>query len=622
MSKIFARAEFSAPAPLQLRLQLRACAAPLRAARHVATSAARREYVMRAAALWAALLVGMLVGCGGSGGSSGSTATAPAGSGSTAAPQVASKPTRTPTTASLSSTDAARLLEQATFGPTPSEVKRVAALGFNAYLAEQLGMPASGYTGFTYVPHEAPSSCDRNPAAPASAASICARDNYSLFNVQRQFFENALTGRDQLRQRVAFALSQLFVVSGNKIREAYGMAAFQNLLLNDAFRNFRQVLEDVTLSPVMGHYLDMARNAKADPARGTSPNENYARELLQLFSIGVNKLNQDGSLALDAHNQPQPTYNQSVIEGFSSIFTGWTYPALMGAPSSWTNPPNFQGTMVSFPDQHDPRAKLLLDGAVAPAGQTPEADLKAALDAVFNHPNVAPFIVKQLIQHLITSNPSPAYVARIAAVFANNGQGVRGDLAAVVKAILADVEARGDSPPQPGSGHLREPALFITTLLRGLGGRSDGVFLSDQVEKMGQPLFMAPTVFNFYPPSYQLPGSNTLAPEFFIQDATTGIARYNFVAELVFHGGAAADPTVWGSIGTTLDLGSGTFPPLAPANVLLDQLSSQLLHGSLSSAARAVIASALSAIPSNAAAEQVQTAAYLMATSQQFQVEH
>jgi uncharacterized protein (DUF1800 family) len=584
--------------------------------------------MMRSAGLLAGLIAGMLAGCGGSDGSSGSTTTAPsslktmttpsAAFGSTTIPSGSSGSTTTPPAAAMSFADAARLLEQATFGPTPSEVTRVAALGFDGYIAEQIAKPATGYSGFTYVPQIAAASCQR---ASGGTAIICARDNYSSFQVQRQFFENALTGPDQLRQRVAFALSQLFVVSDEKIHEAYGMAAYQNLLLNDAFQNFRRLMEDVTLSPVMGHYLDMVKNAKANPAAGTSPNQNYARELLQLFSIGVNKLNPDGSLALDVNNHPQPTYDQNVIEGFSEIFTGWTFAPLPGAQSVWNNTTNYQGTMVSFPTHHEPGTKLLLNGAVVPAGQTPEADLKLALDAVFNHPNVGPFIGKQLIQHLVTSNPSPAYVARVASVFANNGQGVRGDLAAVVKAILGDVEARGDSPSQPSAGHLREPALFITSLMRGLGARSDGVFLRGAISAMGQPVFAAPTVFNFYPPSYELPGTGTLGPEFFIQNAATGLARSNFVNQLVFRNGAPADPTVTGSFGTMVDLSSFVGATPTPTGTLVTRLNTQLMHGSLSSAAQGIIVSAINVIPASDALGQVKAAAYLITTSQQFQVE-
>jgi uncharacterized protein (DUF1800 family) len=566
---------------------------------------------LRNAGIVAALLVGMLVACGG--GSSSSS--------STGSPTTLVNPAESTTpqaAVSMSLTDAARLLEQATFGPTPSEVKRVAALGFDAYMAEQIAEPTTGYSGFTYVPQLATVSCEPNLEAPAGTASLCARDNYTVFQVQRQFFQNALTGPDQLRQRVAFALSQIFVVSGEKLRWDYAMAAYQNLLLNDAFSNYRKLIEDVTLSPAMGWYLDMAKNAKSNPIRGTSPNQNYAREILQLFSIGVNKLNPDGSLALDANHQPQATYNQNVIEGFSAVFTGWTFAPLPSAAITWNNPVNFQGPLVSFPEQHDSGTKLLLDGAIAPAGQSPEADLILALDVVFNHPNVGPFIGKQLIQHLVTSNPSPAYVARVASVFANNGQGVRGDLAAVVKAILGDVEARGDAPSQPSAGHLREPALFITTVMRGLGARSDGILLRSSIAAMGQPIFWAPTVFNFYPPSYEIPGSGKVAPEFFIQDAATGLARSNFVNQLLFHSGAPADPTVKGSFGTMVDLSQFVRGNPTPAEIVAE-LSATLMHGSLSKAAQDIIVSALSGIPD--ALGQAQTAAYLITSSEQFQVE-
>jgi uncharacterized protein (DUF1800 family) len=555
--------------------------------------------MLRSALLGSCILAATLAGCGG--GSSGS-------------------PPPPPPVTGMSTADAARLLEQASFGPTPSEVSRVAALGLAGYLGEQLTQPATGYSGFAFVPHTPAASCKYDPANPTGTASLCARDNYSLFQVQRQFFTNALAGSDQLRQRVAFALSQVLVTSGVEIYEAYGMAAYQNLLLADAFGNYRQLLEDVTLSPVMGHYLDMANNDKPNPALGTSPNENYARELLQLFSIGVSQLNADGSLVRDAGGKPIPTYGQDVIEGFASVFTGWTYPARPGAASAWTNPINFEGRMAAFPAHHDPGAKLLLNGVTVPAGQAPEQDLKLALDTVFNHPNVGPFIGRQLIQHLVTSNPSPAYVARVAAVFADNGQGVRGDLAAVVRAILGDAEARGDAPASAAAGHLREPALFITSVLRGLGGKSDGVFLLGQASAMGQPIFTPPTVFNFYPPSYQLPGTSTVAPEFFIHDAATALARANFLQALVYGGGAAPDPTVINSIGTGVDLTALANAASTPA-ALLGQLSTQLLHGSLSPAARAAIMTALGALAPTDTLGQTRAAVYLVASSPQFQVE-
>ncbi len=537
------------------------------------------------------------------------------GGGSGASPT----PTPTPTPSQPTAADAARFLDQATFGVTASDVAHVQSVGFQQYLAEQLAATPSQYSGFSYTPHTAPADCRTDPSTPTDASSICARDDYSLFQVQRQFFIHALSDTDQLRQRVAFALSQIFVVSGTEIYEAYGMADYQNLLLNDAFQNFRTLLQDVTLSPVMGRYLDVADNDKTNAALGTSPNENYGREVLQLFSIGLYELNPDGSQMLDATGAAIPTYDQDVIEGFSSIFTGWTYAPLSGAASQWTNPINYDGAMVSFDNHHEPGSKLLLNGFTVAAGQTTTQDLQMALDNIFNHPNVGPFIGKQLIQHLVTSNPSPAYVARVSAVFANNGSGVRGDMGAVVKAILTDPEARGDAPADASFGHLREPALFITAMLRSLGGQSDGVLARSASTAMGQPMYTPPTVFNFYPPSFVLPGSQTLAPEFGIDDAATALARSNFVNTVIMLGGAQPDPTVIGSTGTSIDLTG--FSAIQDPNALISQLNQTLMHGSLSSAASSIIATAVTAQAPTDPLAAARTASYLVLTSAQYQVE-
>jgi uncharacterized protein (DUF1800 family) len=524
-----------------------------------------------------------------------------------------------PPTPSQPTADTMRLLEQATFGVTGADAAHVQSVGINAYLSEQLNSPAAQYTGFSYTPHTAPTTCQNHPATPTDASSICARDQYSLFQVQRQFFTNALTHPDQLRQRVAFALSQIFVVSGIEIYEAYGMADYQNMLLNDAFANFRTLLEDVTLSPVMGRYLDMANNDKTNTTLGTSPNENYGREVLQLCSIGLYELNPDGSQKLDTTGAPIPTYTQDVVIGFSAIFTGWTYAPLSGAASQWTNPINYDGVMVAFDSHHEPGSKTLLDGLVTSAGQTTVQDLKTALDDIFNHPNVGPFIGKQLIQHLVTSNPSPAYVARVSAVFADNGSGVRGDMGAVINAILTDSEARGDSPAENNAGHLREPALFITAMLRGLGGQSDGVLPRSAISAMGEPIYSAASVFNFYPPSFVLPGSQTLAPEFSIENAATALARANFVNTVIMQGGAPPDPTVIASTGTSIDL--TTLAATTDPNALIAQLNQSLMHGSLSSDASGVILAAINAQSPADPLAAARTASYLLLTSAQYQVE-
>ncbi|MGP8098821.1 MAG: DUF1800 domain-containing protein [Steroidobacteraceae bacterium] len=551
-----------------------------------------------------------LTACGGGGGSGTAGATSPT-----------SPSTPSQTAPLVGVADAARFLDQATFGATASDIAHVQSVGIDAYINEQLAYPPTQYTGYAYTPHTAPAGCVGDGSNPPDASSLCARAQYSPFQVQRDFFIHALKNPDQLRQRVAFALSQIMVVSSVEIYEAYGLADYQNVLLNDAFGNYRTLLQDVTLSPTMGHYLDMADSDETNPQNGTVPNQNYAREVLQLFSIGLVELNPDGTQQLDAAGAPIPTFDGATIEGFASVFTGWTYPPLPGASSQWTNPINFDGTMALFPDHHQPGTKALLNGFTVPANQTPAQDLANALDNIFNHPNVGPFIGKQLIQHLVTSNPSPAYVARVAAIFANNGHGVRGDLSAVVRAILTDPEARGAAPATNLFGHLREPALFITNTLRSLGGQSDGVYLRSAASAMGQPMFSPDTVFSFYAPSYQIPGTQTIAPEFGIENAATALARANFVNTVIMQGGAVPDPTVAGSTGTTINLAQ--FSSAANIAALIAQLNQTLMHGSLPSDASTIILAAANAAAQNSTdpLAAARAAAYLILTSAQYQVE-
>ena len=551
-----------------------------------------------------------LAACGGGGGSA-TSATSPS--------STTSNPTPAPS--AVDAADAARLLEQATFGVTAGDIAHVQSVGIDAYINEQLAYAPTQYTGYSYTPHTAPVTCKGDGSNPPDAASLCARAQYSPFQVQRDFFTHALNNPDQLRQRVAFALSQMMVVSSVEIYEAYGLANYENVLLNDALGNYRTLLQDVTLSPTMGHYLDMANSDETNLQTGTVPNQNYAREVLQLFSIGLVELNQDGTQQLDANGAPIPTFDGATIEGFASLFTGWTYPPLAGANSQWTNPINFDGSMVVFPEHHQSGTKALLNGYTVPDGQTPAQDLANTLDNIFNHPNVGPFISHQLIQHLVTSNPSPAYVARVAAVFANNGQGVRGDLSAVVRAILTDTEARGAAPASNVFGHLREPALFITSTMRSLSGQSDGVLLRSASSAMGQPIFSPETVFSFYPPSYQIPGAQTVAPEFGIDNAATALARANFINIVIMQGGAAPDPTVSGSTGTTINL-----MPLASAadnTALIAQLNQTLMHGSLASDAGNIILTAANsaAASSTDPLAAARAASYLILTSAQYQVE-
>jgi len=501
---------------------------------------------------------------------------------------------------------------------TQQALAHLQLIGAAAYLDEQLAKPPTGYHGFTRTATTAAADCRPVAGQPQSAASLCARDNYTLFELQRQFFANAVQGEDQLRQRVAFALSQIFVVSGTKLAHAAGMAGYQNLLLEHAFGDFRELLEAVTLSPVMGVYLDAVNNAKANSASGTKPNENFARELLQLFSIGTVQLNADGSAVL-VNDEPVASYNQAVIQAYARVFTGWTYAPLPGAAAQWTNPSNLVEPMVAFDAEHDMAAKRILLEVTLPARQGARADLEQALDVLAAHPNVGPFIGRRLIQHLVTSNPSRQYVARITHVFNDNGRGRRGDLAAVVRAILLDPEARGARQADFDYGRLKDPASFLTSFVRALGARSDGVWLRAQSAALGQNIFAAPSVFNYYTPDFKIPGSPLYGPEFMLFDGDRALRRADFIHQLVFAGGAAPDPTVSGSTGTTLDFTD--LATLTEVATLLDTLEVRLLRGALSPAARQALSPALAQFPPDATAERVRTALYLLGLTPQFQVQ-
>jgi uncharacterized protein (DUF1800 family) len=588
--------------------------------------AAGARTVFRACRLTAAAsLLLTLAACGDDGGSVENFPTPAATPTPRTPPAPAATQTRAPaspqTGEPVSAADAARLLEQATFGVTAIDVAHVQSIGIDAYINEQMAYAPTQYVGYSYTPHNGRPSCIGDGSKPPDASSQCMRDKYTPFQVQRDFFTHALNNSDQLRQRVAFALSQIMVVSGIEIFEAYGLANYQNLLLKDAFGNYRALLEDVTLSPTMGRYLDMVNSDKTNPQTGTVPNQNYAREVLQLFSIGLVSLNPDGTPQLDAGGAPIPTYDIATIEGFSSAFTGWAYPPQPGMAARWDDLINYQGTMVAFPDHHETGAKTLLNGYTVPSNQTPAQDLANALDNIFNHPNVGPFISQQLIQHLVTSNPTPAYVGRVAAVFANNGQGVRGDLSAVVRAILTDTEARGPTPASIIFGHLREPALFITSTLRSLGGQSDGIQPLNASAAMGEPIFAPDTVFSYYPPSNQIPGTQSLAPEFGIDNAATALARANFINTLIMFSGASPDATVAHSTGTSINLSS--LRGSRDNTTFIAQLNQTLMHGSLPSDASNIILTAADAVAASSKdpLAAARTAAYLILTSAQYQVE-
>jgi uncharacterized protein (DUF1800 family) len=523
--------------------------------------------------------------------------------------------------------DAVRFLQQATFGPSfgskrdPTSVARVREIGLEAWLDEQFRMPTlysdgSNYADLPFVLVNPPSTC----------TGTCLRDNYSMYPLQLQFYRNALTGPDQLRQRVAFALSQIFVTSAQDaiLNKGSWMEPYLGILDRDAFGSFRALLNDITLNPAMGQYLNTLGNVRA------APNENYGREVLQLFSIGLNQLNIDGTLQRDSHGAPIPTYDQPVVTNFARAFTGWNLAAPLG-----TGILNYRDPMVPNENLHDRNAKQLLQypGAVnnglLPANRTAEQDLEGALDNIFHHPNVGPFICNILIEHLVTSNPSPEYIARVASVFNDNGQGVRGDLQAVIRAILLDPEAR-DPLPSASFGHLMEPVLFITTTLRAFGvdhNSSDFVlgesFLTPGQPaplEMGQDLFRAPSVFNYYPPGYVLSGTTLKAPEFLLFSTSTAFARTNLLYLFAYH---KMTTTADRPKGTWIDLSS--LEPLARKNgrQLVRLLNQRLLHGAMSDSLEDRVSKAIQAMPDSQSSDllaRVQEAVYLVATSPEYQV--
>ncbi len=490
-------------------------------------------------------------------------------------------------TSTVTPSAAARLLEQSTFGPTPALIEHVQAVGMQGFLNEQFAAAASTY------PTPGP--------------------NDSIEVVQSKFFTNGLYGQDQLRQRVAFALSEMMVISNQQIGNPAAFTSYMNILQKDAFGNFSTLLNDVTLSPAMGNYLNMVDNAKTDPNSGDEPNENYAREVLQLFTIGLAELNPDGSVQVDGSGNPIPTYAQETVDGFARALTGWTFPTEPGHTGQFWNPEYYGGPMIPFDSYHDTTAKLLLNGTTLPAGGTTQADLTAALQNIFQHPNVGPFISQQLIQHLVTSNPSPAYVSRVATVFNDDGTGTRGNLQAVVSAILMDPEARrGDDPTQVQAtdGHLKEPLLFMISLLRAANATSDGLYLNWYAANMRQEPFESPSVFNFFPPNNPIGGTQLLGPEFRIFNSSTSIIRVNYLNDLV-----------WGQVAqnTTVDL-SPYIGLAGNPGEMVDAMGSVLMHGQMPSDMRTTVLNTVTAISDNKM--RAQTAYYLIGSSSQFQVEH
>ena len=527
----------------------------------------------------ASMLAVLMSACGGSGGGSSEPTPPPA-------------PPPPPTVSELNS--ASRFAATATFGLSYPQIDALARQGKAAWLEQQFNLP---------VGEHVPIVADLFNRRQAGEFTDFEEDIEFLIMFRRfAWWHKTVTSSDVLRQRIAFALSEIFVVSDNVdalIINPFALSGYYDMLLNNAFGNYRDLLRDITLHPAMGIYLSHINNRRADPANNIFPDENYAREVMQLFSIGLFELNIDGSLVLDDDGQPIPTYDNNDIREFAKIFTGLSYG---GQNAYFGNPvPNFFSAMQMFSDMHEPGTKTLLNGTVVPAGQSGEQDIEDAIDNLFNHPNVGPFIGKQLIQRLVTSNPSPSYVARGPRVLNAATSGVRGDMRAVVRAVLLDPEA-GAAPDSAGTfGKLREPVVRYASILRQFGAKSDDNLIANagfffQSITRQHPL-SSPSVFNFFLPSHSPAGeiadAELVAPEFEITTSSTIVGISNIVDYIVLGGFVTDTPEPFAPVSLTLD----DYVSLA-ANVeaLVDRLDILLTAGTLDPQTRQVITAALADI--------------------------
>ena len=503
----------------------------------------------------------------------------------------------------ITGAEAFQFLNQASFGATEADADLLISMNYEAWIGNQMRMAAS-----LQLPHML-------SLPPPQFMGQLHADRVDIW------FRNSLWGDDQLRQRVAFALSEIMVVSqlGALQSRPFVVADFYDVLARNAFGNYRDLIEEVTLHPAMGVYLSMLGNRAPNPALNIRPDENYARELMQLFSIGLVELNIDGTERL-VDGQNVPTYDQAIIEGFAHVFTGWT----------WAFSPNFGSgrvptisqytPMEHWPEFHDTGAKQLLNGVVLPAGQTGEQDLADALDNIFSHPNVGPFMAIRLIQRLTTSNPSPAYVRRVAEVFNDNGSGVRGDLGAVVRAILLDPEAR-PANPMDMDGKLKEPLLRLTQLFRAYNATSEngGYQLGGAYIIFGQGPQQSPSVFNFFSPFFAPPGeirdAGLVAPELEIATEYLNTFFTNYMLFQTFglnHTNMDLDPDdIYINFQEEMDVA-------ADVDALINRVDAKLLGGQMSNTLRTEIRGMVELVAETDPAVRAAEAIYLTVTSPEY----
>jgi uncharacterized protein (DUF1800 family) len=573
----------------------------------------KRNYLKPASAWTLALLLSACGGGGGGGGGStgggGQTANAGTGGGAITptapiTPTTPAAPT-TPTTpvdpsigtGPVSATAAAHFLAQATFGPTADSIEALTASSKTAWINTQFAKPRISHRDHIQQ----------------VGATLAAGSRVNAGQVYETFWKQAVTGDDQLRQRVAFALSQLFVVSvvdGTLASKPEGVASYYDMLGEYAFGNFRDLLQAVALHPVMGVYLSHLHNQKESGTR--VPDENFAREVMQLMTIGLYQLNQDGSLKT-SNGKPIPTYGRDDVAGLAKVFTGWSYAgpdqSVQRFVGGRADPARDWTPMQMYPIYHSTSPKSFLGVSIG-AGSSGEADLKIALDTLFNHPNVGPFVGRQLIQRLVTSNPSPAYIGRVAAAFANNGAGARGDMRAVIRAVLLDAEAA-----DTGNGRkLREPVLRLANWMRAFNAKStSGRFMigstDDPLTSLGQTPFRSPSVFNYFRPGYTPPNTSLsaagmVAPEMQITGEPSVTGYLNYMQSAIPNGAGSSRDV---KADYTAELALAASP-----EQLVDHIKLLLLDGAMSTTLRQQIISALNAIALPAAngnnASQLDTA--------------
>jgi uncharacterized protein (DUF1800 family) len=524
------------------------------------------------------------------------------------------QPQPQPVAAAITRAEAARLLTQATYGPTMAEIDRVVDIGASAWVNEQFNTPSMDSHWAYVMVRKGPLGC-----------TVCNADGLNA--VRESYWMQAVRGPDQLRQRTVLALSEIFVVSSafDRIARKEPLSSYLDMLSRNAFGNYRTLLQDVSTHVAMGMYLSHMQNFKENHRPGQVPDENFARELMQLFSIGLWELNPDGTRKKDALGRDIPTYGNEDVMGLAKVFTGysWNGPDTSGSRwwgmegHTWNEP------MQIYPWLHSTSEKKFLGTTIAANTSGPDS-LRMALDTIFNHPNVGPFIGRQLIQRFVTSNPSPAYVARVAAAFNNNGAGVRGDMKAVLRAVLLDNEARAGAPLNQASwGKLREPLVRLGNWLRAFdASATSGIYaiwnMEDTVTGLGQNILQAPSVFNWYRPDYAPSGNiqnqGLAAPEFQITDETSVTGYANLVTHTVARGYNWYEHNIKSSYTPELALAGNP-------SALMDRLDLLLTAGRMSATTRQIILDAVHAVPASQPQARVHTAITLTMLSPEFIVQ-